>query len=186
MLKLSKFVLGLLAVMLVTVFTPAYANGHGEKVVTLYRTAENGTGDTVGTVTLKDTIYGLLLTPNLANLAPGMRGFHIHENPSCSPAEKNGRTVPGGAAGGHFDPLDSNSHEGPYGDGHLGDLPPLYVAPDGTATTPVLAPRLRLRFVRNRAVMVHLRGDNFSDEPVALGGGGPRSVCGVISRQLGS
>ena len=27
------------------------------------------------------------------------------------------------AAGGQFDPLNTGDHEGPYGDGHLGDLP---------------------------------------------------------------
>ena len=32
---------------------------------------------------------------------------------------------------------------GPYASGHLGDLPAIYVAADGTATTPVLAPRLK-------------------------------------------
>ena len=43
-------------------------------------------------------------------------------------------------AGAHYDPQGSGHHGLPWGDGHLGDLPALYVAPDGTATYPVLAP----------------------------------------------
>jgi Cu/Zn superoxide dismutase len=33
--------------------------------------------------------------------------------------------MPGGGAGGHYDPVGSNVHGTPWGDGHLGDLPPL-------------------------------------------------------------
>jgi Cu-Zn family superoxide dismutase len=44
----------------------------------------------------------------------------------------------------------------------------------------VLAPRLKLADVKGRALMVHAGGDNHSDHPAALGGGGARAVCGVI------
>lgn len=48
---------------------------------------------------------------------------------------------------------------------------------------PVLAPRLKsLADVDNRALMVHAGGDNHSDHPQPLGGGGARIVCGVIKR----
>ena len=55
-----------------------------------------------------------------------------------------------------------------------------YTLPDGTATTPVLAPRLKLSDVRNRALMIHAGGDNHADHPAPLGGGGGRVACGVI------
>ena len=149
--------------------------------IVLNLTDEAGVGEEVGTVTLEDTEYGLLITPNLAGLEPGMHGFHIHENPSCGPAEKDDGTItPGLAAGGHFDPEGTGSHEGPYGEGHLGDLPPLYVDADGSAVTPVLAPRLTTADVAERSIMVHMHGDNFSDVPASLGGGGARVACGVI------
>ena len=52
---------------------------------------------------------------------------------------------------------------------------------DGTATQPVLAPRLKkLDEVKNHAIMIHAGGDNHSDHPTALGGGGARMACGVI------
>ena len=48
------------------------------------------------------------------------------------------------------------------------------------ATQPVLAPRVQLTDVKNRALMIHAGGDNHSDHPAPLGGGGARIVCGVI------
>lgn len=149
--------------------------------VTVNLTDTEGVGEQIGTIILEDTEYGMLLTPDLVKLTPGAHGFHIHENPDCNPAEKEGKTVPGLAAGGHFDPTGSGVHEGPYGDGHLGDLPPLIVLADGTAQTPTLAPRLKTEDVKGRSIMVHMMGDNFSDDPKPLGGGGARLACGVIS-----
>lgn len=149
-------------------------------VISVKLTNAADTGDTVGTVTLEDTEYGLLLTPNLQGLAAGMHGFHIHENPACGPGDKEGRTVPGLAAGGHFDPDSTGNHEGPYGVGHLGDLPPLYVDEAGVAAVPVLAPRLTVADVAERSLMIHMNGDNFADAPAPLGGGGARLACGVI------
>ncbi|MGC1306059.1 MAG: superoxide dismutase [Cu-Zn] SodC [Phormidesmis sp.] len=161
------------------VVTPV-ATPAAETIVTMNLTDETGVGEAVGTVTLKDAEYGLMITPNLTDLSPGIHGFHVHANAACGPGEKDGKVVPGLAAGGHYDPAETGSHEGPYGDGHLGDLPPLYIDADGNATTPTLAPRLTVADVSNRALMIHLDGDNFSDEPAALGGGGARLACGVI------
>jgi Cu-Zn family superoxide dismutase len=83
-------------------------------------------------------------------------------------------------AGGHLDPAGTGRHGEPWGDGHLGDLPALVVAADGSADMPVLAPRLKLADVRGRSLMVHAGGDNHSDHPQALGGGGARVACGII------
>lgn len=70
---------------------------------------------------------------------------------------------------------------GPYADGHLGDLPALYVNMDGTSNNPVLAPRLKtLAQIKGHALMIHAGGDNHSDMPKPLGGGGERVACGVI------
>ncbi|NET32774.1 MAG: superoxide dismutase [Cyanothece sp. SIO1E1] len=116
-------------------------------------------------------------------MSPGFHGFHIHANPDCGPGEKEGKIVPGLAAGGHFDPFEAGYHDGPYGDGHLGDLSLLFVAEDGRATMPVLAPRLEVAYVANRFLMVHLNGDNYSDVPKPLGVGSARLACGVIASE---
>ncbi len=141
---------------------------------------KQGAGQPLGSVRIAETPYGLAFYPDLKGLPPGLHGFHVHEKPSCAPAEANGATVPAGAAGGHLDPAGTKKHGEPWGDGHLGDLPPLFVAADGSATAPVLAPRLKLADVKSRALMIHAGGDNHADHPAPLGGGGARVACGVI------
>lgn len=140
----------------------------------------NGVGAAVGVVTVSESPYGLVFTPALTGLPPGLHGFHVHANPSCAPGEKDGKPVAALAAGGHYDPQASNRHGLPWGDGHLGDLPALYVDADGRAGNPVLAPRLKLADLRGRSLMVHAGGDNHADHPQPLGGGGARHACGVI------
>lgn len=72
-------------------------------------------------------------------------------------------------------------HLGPYGEGHLCDLPALPVSASGAADYQVLAPRLKtLAQSKGRALMVHVGGDNHIDMPMPLGGGGARLACGVI------
>ncbi len=177
----------ILSALLVPAAAQAEEHKHAEAMpmeaavsVELHLLTAEGSGDAVGAVGLTDTPYGLLLTPNLSQLEAGIHGFHIHANGSCDPAEKEGKMVAGLAAGGHFDPTETGKHEGPYGEGHLGDLPPLVVDSEGHAVLPVLAPRLKIADVKGKALMVHASGDNYSDEPKKLGGGGARAACGVI------
>ncbi|ARB26802.1 superoxide dismutase family protein [Pseudomonas tolaasii] len=141
----------------------------------------DGAPQPVGRVTISESAYGLIFTPDLKSLPAGVHGFHIHENGSCEAGVKDGVKVAALAAGGHFDPEKTGKHLGPYANGHLGDLPALYVSMDGTSTNPVLAPRLKtLDQIKGRALMIHAGGDNHSDMPKPLGGGGERLVCGVI------
>jgi Cu-Zn family superoxide dismutase len=141
---------------------------------------EQGVGKEIGTITATDSKFGLILMPQLIDLAPGLHGFHVHDKPDCSHAMKDGKAVPALAAGGHYDPANTGKHEGPYGSGHLGDLPALYVSADGKATLPVLAPRLKVADIKGRSLMIHAGGDNYSDTPAPLGGGGARAACGVV------
>jgi Cu-Zn family superoxide dismutase len=142
---------------------------------------ESGDGAAAGAVSVSETPYGLVFTPSLAGLPPGLHGFHVHENGSCAAGQKDGKPVAGLAAGGHYDPLASKHHGLPWGDGHLGDLPALAVDAAGNASNPVLAPRLKkLADIKGRSLMVHVGGDNHADHPAPLGGGGGRLVCGPI------
>jgi len=151
-----------------------------DTVVQVNLVDEKGVGTPVGSVTISESRYGLVFTPALQGLPPGLHGFHVHQNPSCDSAEKDGKRVPALGAGGHYDPKASNAHGTPWGEGHLGDLPPLYVDAAGNATNPVLAPRLTAADVAGRSLMVHAGGDNHADHPAPLGGGGARVACGVI------
>ncbi|MCW3154738.1 superoxide dismutase [Cu-Zn] SodC [Achromobacter spanius] len=168
--------------MLVAALTMAGASGAAlaEDVSMSFLTAD-GLGKSAGTISLKDTPGGLEITPNLNGLKPGEHGFHVHEKGSCMPGMVNGKMVPGGAAGGHLDPKGTKAHKGPMAkDGHQGDLPFITVAEDGTAKKAVVAPHLKLADVKGHAMMVHIGGDNYSDKPEPLGGGGGRLVCGVV------
>lgn len=140
-----------------------------------------GIGQDIGKVTISETPYGLLFTPQLKALPAGVHGFHVHEKGSCEPGMKDGKAVAALAAGGHLDPQKTGKHLGPYADGHLGDLPAIYVTDDGMGSYPVLAPRLKkISEISGKALMVHAGGDNHSDHPKPLGGGGERFACGVI------
>ena len=69
--------------------------------------------------------------------------------------------------------------------GHKGDLPGLFVAADGTAVTPVLAPKLKsVNELKGHSLMIHVGGDNYHDHPAKLGGGGARMACGSIKYPL--
>lgn len=157
--------------------SPAMA---AEATATLNMLTETGNGAAVGTVAITETKYGLVFTPSLTGLPPGFHGFHVHDKGSCASGPQDGKTVPGLAAGGHYDPANTKKHGLPWGDGHMGDLPGLVVDAGGNAMNPVLAPRLKLADVKGRALMVHMGGDNHSDQPAPLGGGGARMACGVI------
>jgi Cu-Zn family superoxide dismutase len=131
--------------------------------------AETSSGDKIGTIQFTDSKYGLRVIPELKGLSPGLHAVHIHENPDCNDA------------GDHFDPGKTGKHEGPYGEGHLGDLPNITVEADGSATIEVLAPRVLAEDVVNRAVIIHEGADRYDlHSSHTHGKGGLRMYCGVI------
>ena len=164
---LKRIVIGLLVFMSCSVMADTIT-------IKMYRVAKKGHGAYVGSIVAQDTRYGLLFKPNLKDLMPGLHGFHVHVNPTCDDYGK--------AAGGHYDPDKTNKHLGPYNpEGHLGDLPAIYVNKKGQAIHPVLAPRITIKDILGHSLMIHMHGDNYSDHPKPLGGGGKRIICGVIT-----
>lgn len=160
----------IIGTLLTVVFLPTFAETLN---VPLSMLGKNDAESAIGSVQFSDTPYGLLITPQLHGLTAGVHGFHVHEHPSCD--------QDGMAAGGHLDPQHTNQHLGPYtANGHLGDLPALTVEANGNATLPILAPRLKVDMIKNHSLMIHAGGDNYSDLPEKMGGGGQRIACGVI------
>lgn len=154
---------------------------HADYTVDMKSINQSGQGASIGTVTITaDPAGGVTFTPKLKGLPAGQRGFHVHENASCGPAEKAGKVVAGESAGAHWDPDKSGKHGAPKGPGHRGDLPALEVAADGSATKAVTAPRLKLADLSRKSLMIHGGGDNYSDSPKPSGGGGDRIACGLI------
>lgn len=169
--------------MLAAVISGLSLSAHAQSLsIEVNQVSATGIEQALGHVEVTSSPYGLVFTPNLKGLAPGVHGFHIHTNPSCDSAEKEGKASPAEAAGGHWDPKQAGKHSTPWDDqGHLGDLPALFVLEDGSASQPVLAPRLKdLEQIKGRALMLHAGSDNHSDHPLPLGGGGARIACGVI------
>ncbi|WP_175868833.1 superoxide dismutase family protein [Bartonella gabonensis] len=146
--------------------------------INIYKLEDNNSQKAIGSIKIEENTYGLIFVPNLSTLPEGMHGFHVHVNPSCD--TKDG--IIGGNAGGHYDPEHTGKHLGPYNvNGHLGDLPALYVDKQGYAMMSVLAPRLKkISEIKRHSLMIHLGGDNQSDMPLPFGGGGARLACGVI------
>jgi len=149
--------------------------------VDIYETNIESKSKKIGTVKAKDSDKGLVLEVNIKGIPEGEHGFHVHEHGSCAPAiGPDGKTVAALAAGGHYDPDNTEKHLGPYGEGHKGDLPFLTADKKGNIKQTVTAPRLTVADIKNRSIMIHAGGDNYSDEPLPLGGGGARIACGVV------
>jgi Cu-Zn family superoxide dismutase len=167
----------LLAAMLASCAVPVLAD---EQIIIIRAISDDGVGAIIGTVKMSDTDKGLAIDPDIGELSPGLHGFHIHEKPSCEAADKDGKKTAGHAAGSHYDPNKTGKHTGPQGAGHVGDLPALEVTEKGEAVRMMLAPHLKLADIKGHALMIHSGGDNYSDDPKPLGGGGPRVACGII------
>ena len=147
----------------------------------LYLATPDGPGAPVGSIIVSDSAAGARFKMNLHGLPPGQHGFHEHHNGSCDPGMKDGMPVPAGKAGSHEDPNLTGRHEGPGGGGHMGDLPLLTVAENGADTETVIAPRIKdSTSLIGHTLVIHAGGDNYSDKPDPLGGGGPRIACGVV------
>jgi superoxide dismutase, Cu-Zn family len=155
--------------------------GAATATATINAISATGVSGPLGTVTFMDSTQGLVITPKLSGLPPGKHGFHIHDKGDCGPGMNQGKPAAGFAAGGHYDPAHTKKHLGPISTaGHRGDLPVLVVDSQGDATEAVTASQLTVEQIRGRSIMIHAGGDNYSDTPAPLGGGGARIACGVI------
>ena len=139
--------------------------------------SDSGIGEKIGTVTITGT-DSISLAVAVSGLPDGHHGFHLHTKGDCGTAVRDGKTMAGMAAGGHFDPAGTKSHKGPEGNGHKGDLPVLELK-SGTINETVVAPHLKLADIRGHALVIHGGGDNYTDTP-ENGGGGARIACGVV------
>jgi Cu-Zn family superoxide dismutase len=152
-----------------------------DPTATMNKVSPDGVGDAIGTVRVVGSADGVVLNLNLNGLPPGLHGLHLHESGNCGPATVNGASVAAGAAGGHWDPDHTAKHAGPMGEGHAGDLPVLEVLTDGSVTKSLIVPRIKdIELTRGHALVIHAGGDNYSDAPAPLGGGGARIACGVL------
>ncbi len=140
-------------------------------------TLRDASGREVGTLTLADGPQGITVSGRLAGVSPGDRAIHLHTTGRC-----DGPTFE--SAGDHWNPTNrehgSRSANGP----HLGDLPNIEVARNGSVTVQETTPGGTLRGANalldadGAAVVVHLKADDYRTQP--SGDAGDRIACGVV------
>lgn len=135
----------------------------------------SATGGDVGTARfIPADDGGVLVRITASGLTPGFHGFHVHAVGVCDPAAKdlNGNAVPFFSAGGHYNPVTTNTHGS-----HAGDLPSLFVAEDGTALLRFKTDRFRNRELLDSdgsALIIHAAPDNLANVPATTATGGER------------
>ncbi len=139
----------------------------------------NKQGEAIGTATLIETPSGLLITAKIANLPPGIHGFHIHEVGRCDPATGFE------SAGGHFNPGGTKHGYMVEGGPHAGDMPNQTVSNDGVLMAEVFKTDLTLGSGKGglkdqdgSAIEVHATADDYRSQP--SGAAGDRLACGVV------
>ena len=149
-------------------------------VPTAVSTLRNAEGQEVGKATLSSTKGGVKVHVEVANLAPGKHGIHLHAAGKCEAPDFK-------SAGGHFNPAEK--HHGlhnPAG-AHAGDLPNLVVGKDGKAKATFTAKGATLGEGKGSllgpdgsALVIHADPDDEKTDPA--GNSGARIACGVIQR----
>ncbi len=139
-------------------------------------------GNSIGTATLVETPNGVLIRAELANLPPGIHGFHIHETGACDPE--------GGfeSAGGHYNPTGAEHGFMVEGGPHAGDMANQTVGEDGRLMAQVFNERVSLTGGEaplldddGSAIVIHATADDYMSQP--SGAAGDRIACGVIEQE---
>lgn len=138
-------------------------------------------GQSVGTVTFKETKSGLLhVFVEIAGAEPGAHGFHVHETGTCDGAD-GFKSAGGHLAGGKEHGVEIEA--GP----HVGDFPNVHAGQDGVIKAEFFTDRLALADGENglmdadgSAVVLHSGADDYSSQPA--GDAGDRIACGVVEQ----
>jgi superoxide dismutase, Cu-Zn family len=166
------------------VYSPAYsddkmASTAGEAPTAVTADIVDVSGKKIGVVQAKQTKKGVEFTVNVSGLTPGMHGIHVHSVGKCETPDFK-------SAGGHFAMPDQHhgleNAKGP----HMGDLPNLVVAKDGTAKTTFTDQSITLQPGNNSlmksggtALIIHADKDDQHSDPAGNAGG--RIACAVLS-----
>ncbi|SFS68077.1 superoxide dismutase family protein [Paenibacillus sp. BC26] len=136
-------------------------------------------GTEVGMASLTQKNDAVVLHVEAKNLPPGVHGIHFHETGKCEAPDFK-------TAGAHFNPqTKQHGFNNPKGF-HVGDLPNISVAADGSVKVDIetrivtLAPNQpnSLRKTGGTALVIHEKADDYATDP--SGNSGNRIVCGVI------
>lgn len=136
-------------------------------------------GNPIGSAQLLVGGESVALTVSATGLEPGPKGFHLHATGRCAAPDFT-------SAGGHLNPLGVSHGILSADGGHLGDLPNLEVAENGSASTTVDLIGSRDELLDQlfdddgTAIVIHAGPDDYMSDPA--GAAGPRIACGVLAR----
>jgi Cu-Zn family superoxide dismutase len=118
---------------------------------------------------------------------PGLHAVHIHENGQCGTTTDamTMMPVPGGAAGGHWNPTTAMHGRLEMGSFHLGDIGNVTIGADGKGEVRVTTKVWTIgtgmaNDIVGKSVVFHAMPDDFMTQPT--GGAGGRQACGVIDK----
>jgi Cu-Zn family superoxide dismutase len=136
-------------------------------------------GKPMGSVTLSEDPAGMMINVSATGMPPGVHGLHLHEKGLCEGPDFK-------SAGAHWNPQ-SKQHgkDNPMG-AHLGDLPNLAVAADGSATVSIpgnVVTMASLADADGTSLVVHAKADDYKPDP--SGDSGDRIACAVIAPPMG-
>lgn len=128
-----------------------------------------------GSVTFTETADGVLVVADIARIASGAHGIHLHELGDCSSDDFK-------STGGHFNPTDA-PHGAPTDEmRHAGDFGNIEIGEDDAGhlelTTTMLTVTDGPNTVLGRAVILHDGEDDLVSQPTGAAGG--RIACGVV------
>ncbi len=137
-------------------------------------------GKVVGVARFTAAADGVQLAGQVQGLPPGVHGIHIHTVGTCAPPDFV-------SAGGHFNPT-GKKHGTKNAEGHhVGDLPNLTIAADGTGTIQMVAKGATLSAgatslfdADGSALVIHAGPDDEATDPTGNSGG--RIACGVLTQ----
>ncbi|HEX4826423.1 MAG TPA: superoxide dismutase family protein [Candidatus Polarisedimenticolaceae bacterium] len=132
----------------------------------------------MGTVTFKSEGGKVHMKVEMTGLTPGEHAIHIHEKGDCSAPDAS-------SAGGHWNPTTENHGKWGTAPFHHGDIGNLTADASGKATLTFSTDLWTIgdgkpSDIVGKAVVVHLKEDDFKTQPSGNAGG--RVACGVISK----
>ncbi|MXP48061.1 superoxide dismutase family protein [Altererythrobacter luteolus] len=135
-------------------------------------------GASAGTIELLRSGNAITAQITANGLSEGKHGFHLHTTGACDAPDFK-------SAGGHLNPGGATHGKLSEGGSHLGDLPNLEVAADGTATATIALEGEADQIVPSifdadgTATVIHAGPDDYRSDPA--GDAGARVACAVIS-----
>ena len=139
----------------------------------------DGQGQSKGTATLTQHKDGIHVEVKAVGLPAGVHAVHIHMTGTCTGPDFT-------SAGGHWNPgKKQHGHDNPAG-AHMGDMPNMTVAANGTGTLHSLVKGAKLKDgeqplldADGAAVVIHAAADDYKTDPTGNAGG--RIGCGVVT-----